>query len=64
MTKQSFNEIIKMVRELHIDFPDGIDDEQAFDMARNIINDTEGLKEYINKELGIADAIGYLACEM
>ena len=64
MTHQQFNEIIKMVRELHLDFEDGISDEVAFDMATSIIADNPGLKEYINEHKRAVDAVGWLMCEM
>lgn len=64
MTQTQFNEIIKMVRELHLDFEDGISDEVAFDMAISIIADNPGLEEYINKNKRASDAVGWLMCEM
>ena len=47
MTHQQFQDILKVVHSLHLDFEDYISDEQAFDMAVNIISDNPGLKEYI-----------------
>ncbi len=64
MTHQEFTNIIKMVRELHLDFEDGINDEIAYDMAVSIINDHKGLKEYINTQVGASDEVGWLMCEM
>ena len=64
MTQSQFQEIVKMVRSLHLDFEDGINDEQAFDMANFIIDDNPGLKEFINENVGASDAVGWLMCEM
>ena len=64
MTKQQFLDILKVVRSLHLDFEDGIDDEQAYDMAVSIIADNPGLKEYINQHVRASDAVGWLMCEM
>ena len=64
MTQQQFLDILKVVRTLHLDFEDGIDDEQAYDMAVSIIADNPGLKEYINQYVRASDAIGWLMCEM
>ena len=64
MTHQEFTNIIKMVRELHLDFEDGINDEIAYDMAVSIIADNPGLKEYINQHVRASDAVGWLMCEM
>ena len=64
MTQQQFLDILKVVRTLHLDFEDGIDDEQAYDMAVSIIADNPGLKEYINQHVRASDAIGWLMCEM
>jgi hypothetical protein len=64
MTHQQFQDILKVVQSLHLDFEDGIDDEQAYDMALSILNDNPGLKEFINKNVGASDAVGWLMCEM
>ena len=64
MTHQQFQDILKVVQSLHLDFEDGIDDEQAYDMALIILNDNPGLKEFINKNVGASDAVGWLMCEM
>ena len=64
MTHQQFLDILKVVRTLHLDFEDGIDDEQAYDMAVSIIADNPGLKEYINQHVRASDAVGWLMCEM
>ena len=64
MTHQQFQDILKIVQSLHLDFEDGIDDEQAYDMAVSIIADNPGLKEYISKNCGAIDAVGWLMCEM
>ena len=64
MTHSQFNDILAMVRSLHLDFEDGISDEAAYDMAVSIINDHKGLKEFINKNVGASDAVGWLMCEM
>ena len=64
MTHSQFNNILSMVRSLHLDFEDGISDEAAYDMAVSIINDHKGLKEFINENVGAKDAVGWLMCEM
>lgn len=64
MSRQEFNEIIKRVQNLHTDFENGISDEQAYDMALFILDDNPGLKEYINKNMGATDAIGWLMHEI
>jgi len=64
MTKSQFREILKMVQRLHTDFEEGINDEQAYDMALFILDDNKGLKEYINENCGASDAVGWLMCEM
>ena len=64
MTHQQFQDILKIVQSLHLDFEDGIDDEQAYDMAVSIIADNPGLKEYINEHKRAVDAVGWLMCEM
>ena len=64
MTQSQFQDILKVVQSLHLDFEDGIDDEQAYDMALIILNDNPGLKEFINKNVGASDAVGWLMCEM
>ena len=64
MTHQQFQNILKVVQSLHLDFEDGISDEVAFDMAISIIADNPGLEEYINKNKRASDAVGWLMCEM
>ena len=65
MTRSQFQEILKRVRTLHLDFEDEyIHDEQAFDIAVDIIADNPGLKEYIVEVFGASDAIGWLMCEI
>ena len=64
MTQSQFQEILRRVQTLHYDFEDGINDEQAFDMANFILDDNPGLKEYINENIGASDAVGWLMCEM
>ena len=65
MTRSQFQEILKRVRTLHLDFEDEyIHDEQAFDIAVDIIADNPGLKEYIVEVVGASDAIGWLMCEI
>ena len=64
MTQQQFQEILRRVQSLHLDFEDGINDEQAFDMANFILDDNPGLKEFINENVGASDAVGWLMCEM
>jgi len=64
MSRQEFNEIIKRVQNLHTDFENGISDEQAYDMALLILDDNPGLKEYINKNMGATDAVGWLMHEI
>jgi hypothetical protein len=64
MTHQQFQDILKVVQTLHLDFEDGIDDEQAYDMSVSIIADNPGLKEYINEKMGASDAVGWLMHEM
>jgi len=41
-----------------------IPDEQAFDMAQDILSEHKGLKEYINKNIGASDAVGWLMQEI
>jgi len=64
MTQSQFQDILKVVQTLHYDFEEGISDEQAYDMALIILNDNPGLKEFINKNVGASDAVGWLMCEM
>ena len=64
MTQSQFQEILRRVQSLHLDFEEGISDEQAFDMANFILDDNPGLKEYINENIGASDAVGWLMCEM
>ena len=64
MTQSQFQEILRRVHSLHLDFEDGINDEQAFDMANFILDDNPGLKEFINENVGASDAVGWLMCEM
>ena len=64
MTQAQFQEILRRVQTLHLDFEDGINDEQAFDMANFILDDNPGLKEFINENIGASDAVGWLMCEM
>ena len=64
MTQSQFQEILRTVQTLHLDFEDGINDEQAFDMANFIIDDNPGLEEYINNNIGASDAVGWLMHEM
>ena len=64
MTQQQFNEILRRVQTLHYDFEEGINDEQAYDMALFILDDNPGLEEYINNNCGASDAVGWLMCEM
>ena len=64
MSRSQFNEILRRVQSLHLDFEEGISDEQAYDMALFILDDNPGLKEYINKNIGASDAVGWLMCEM
>ena len=64
MTQSQFQEILRRVQSLHLDFEDGINDEQAFDMANFILDDNPGLKEFINENVGASDAVGWLMCEM
>ena len=64
MTHQQFQDILRVVQSLHLDFEDYISDEQAFDMAVNIISDNPGLKEYIKEHKGAIDAIGWLMGEI
>jgi hypothetical protein len=44
--------------------PDGITDDNAFDIATDIIADNPGLKEFIQKRYGANDAVGWLMSEM
>ena len=64
MTKSKFREVLKMVQSLHTDFEEGINDEQAYDLALFILDDNKGLKEYINENCGASDAVGWLMHEM
>ena len=67
MEKSEFDKIIKETNELHWDFEeDGVelDDEMAFDIANNIIRENPGLKEYIQKNIGASDYVGWLMQEI
>lgn len=64
MTKSKFQKLMKEVRMIHTDCPNGITDEMAYDMALNIMSDNKGLKEYIQKHIGASDAVGWLMCEI
>ena len=64
MTHSQFQDILKTVQSLHLDFEEGISDEQAFDMANFILDDNPGLKEFIQNNIGASDAVGWLMCEM
>ena len=64
MTHKKFVQILRRVHNIHLDRPDGISDENAFDIATDIIADNPGLKEYIQKRFGASDAVGWLMCEM
>ena len=64
MTRSQFLEILRRVQSLHLDFEEGITDEQAYDMALFILDDNPGLKEYINENVGARDAVGWLMCEI
>ena len=64
MSRSQFNQILRRVQSLHLDFEEGISDEQAYDMALFILDDNPGLKEYINENIGASDEIGWLMCEM
>ena len=64
MTQSQFQEILRTVQSLHLDFEEGISDEQAYDMANFILDDNPGLKEFINENVGASDAVGWLMCEM
>ena len=44
MTQSQFLKILKMVQSLHTDFEEGINDEQAYDLALFILDDNPGLK--------------------
>ena len=64
MTQSQFQEILRWVQTLHYDFEEGINDEQAYDMALFILDDNPGLEEYINNNCGASDAVGWLMHEM
>ena len=64
MTQSQFLKILKMVQSLHTDFEEGINDEQAYDLALFILDDNPGLKEYINEHCGASAAVGWLMHEM
>ena len=64
MTRSQFNQILRRVQSLHLDFEEGISDEAAYDMALFILDDNPGLKEYIQEKIGARDAVGWLMCEM
>ena len=64
MTHSKFTQILRRVQNIHLDMPDGIPDEAAFDIATDIIADNPSLKEYIQKRFGATDAVGWLMCEM
>ena len=63
MAKYTEAKLQKLVRELRegaADFPEGIDDCMAFDIADGVLFDEDGLKEYLETK-GITDPIGYIA---
>ena len=64
MTHSKFTQILRRVQNIHLDIPDGITDEMAFDIATDIMADNQGLKEYIQNRYGASDAVGWLMCEM
>ena len=64
MTHSKFTQILRRVQNIHLDIPDGITDEMAFDIATDIMADNPGLKEYIQNRYGASDAVGWLMCEM
>jgi len=64
MTHKKFVQILRRVQNIHLDMPDGITDENAFDIATDIIADNPGLKEFIQKRYGANDAVGWLMSEM
>ena len=64
MTHSKFTQILRQVQRIHLDIPDGITDEMAFDIATDIMADNPGLKEYIQNRYGASDAVGWLMCEM
>ena len=63
MTHKKFVQILRRVHNIHLDRPD-LTDDNAFDIATDIIADNPGLKEYIQKRFGASDAVGWLMCEM
>jgi len=65
MTRQQFQDILKVVQSLRFDFQDGyVPEDTSYEIAVDIIADNEGLKEYINKVIGASDAVGWLMHEM
>ena len=52
-------QIEKLVNDLILDGPIG--DNEAFEIAYNILYDEKGLEEGINKHFGASDAQGWLA---
>ena len=64
MTHKKFVQILRRVQNIHLDMPDWITDDNAFDIATDIIADNPGLKEFIQKRYGANDAVGWLMSEM
>ena len=64
MTHSKFAKILESLRNIHLDIPDGVTDEMAFDIATDVMAENPGLKEYIQKRYGANDAVGWLMCEI
>lgn len=64
MERQEFEAIMQMVRIIKEDFPDGITDEMAYDMALDILSDNRKLETYIQSNFGATDAVGWLMQEI
>ena len=59
-TEQKLQTLIKELQAGAADFPEGIDDMAAFDIAYGVVFDEEGLSEYLETK-GITDPVGYIA---
>ena len=64
LTRTQANKIIKMLGNAEADFEaDGMEfnDEMAFELAQNVLYDNPGFKEFIIKDIGASDYVGWLA---
>jgi hypothetical protein len=65
MTRSQFQQILRTVQSLRFDFQDGyVPEDTSYEIAVDMIAEHTGLKEYINKNIGASDAVGWLMHEM